>query len=403
MADPAAAPAATPAATPPVGGHLNAAAEAHANGKSDLQQKIAQVGASVPLKHLKTEEQRNSLEAAYLMQAYPKEEQYAKLAQSLSLTLDQVRHWFVKRRSKDRKENPNAEHLNNSLGGGARKNEPSPLPGALPPMHTNARAKAVGDPPELISLAKALMPVPYRCDGPRLAYVFDEVPSLKKRSRGGALGEAAPSSRKRRAAAGSNLVLSRYREEERNRRKEEQDLLRRQKAAEREAERQIRMHQKMELLERREQERLQRVALKRQRDEELLRMKEEREAQKHRDKIAKQQAREEAMARKKMEQEERKRLREAEKLRAAAEKAAMKEAQLKGQGMYPDDEDIEAEALGIPKDAPVQDRPPFPPPPSPPPPSSPPPPHPPPLGQARRMRALTYLKSGSSSMTTPRS
>ena len=41
-----------------------------------------------------------ALEAAYLMDSYPSDDQYKKLGTSLQLTSVQVREWFCKRRKK---------------------------------------------------------------------------------------------------------------------------------------------------------------------------------------------------------------------------------------------------------------------------------------------------------------
>ena len=52
----------------------------------------------------KTTEQWMALEAAYLMDNYPSDDQYKKLGSNLQLTPMQVREWFCKRRKKSKVE-----------------------------------------------------------------------------------------------------------------------------------------------------------------------------------------------------------------------------------------------------------------------------------------------------------
>ena len=55
-----------------------------------------------PARQQKTQEQWAGLEAAFLMDSYPSEEQYQRLATNLVLSVIQVREWFCKRRKKSR-------------------------------------------------------------------------------------------------------------------------------------------------------------------------------------------------------------------------------------------------------------------------------------------------------------
>jgi len=282
---------------------------------------------------LKTPEQCTALETAFLMDTYPSDMQYQRLAESLELTYNQVRDWFAKRRRKIKECVPLSGLAPEAEGGSPGGEAPTASP-------TNA-AELLN---KLIEKAKKALPVEFRDDGPPLALNFDDLPTGKRR-RGGGDGAG----RKRRATAGG--VLFRLREEERARKREEielrrreQEAIRRERAAEKEAEKAHRMQQKLEMLERRERERLAKLEEKRQREEELMELRRAREEEKARARLLKQQQREEAKKKREEELQERKRLKEFYRLKAAEERAQAR-LLLDRRRALPDDVEVEIEQL----------------------------------------------------------
>ena len=294
----------------------------------------------------KTTEQWMALEAAYLMDNYPSDDQYKKLGSNLQLTPMQVREWFCKRRKKSKVEEaagaedqqPNQESGQAPANGAvqARKRRRTRSGSSASQGESNRSVLAV----RVIAAAKELLlsqDFQYRDEGPPLALFFDKLPASRGRRQSGGGRQS-----KRQELS---RLLSRVREEERARKREEIDLrkreqeaIRRQKAAEKEAERAMKMQLKLEMLERKELERQQRAQEKLEKERELQELRRLREEEKAKARIAKQMMREEMMRRKEEEKQERKRLREFERMKAAEERAAAKLLQEQRKQILEDDE-----------------------------------------------------------------
>ena len=266
-----------------------------------------------------------ALEAAYLMDSYPSDDQYKKLGSSLNLTSVQVREWFCKRRKKSKDgENtvvtPPGTQAGTPEAAAARPARRRRKPSSL--AFSNKTELAI----KVITRAKDLLlervdGFEYREDGPELGLYFDNIPSR------------AGSRRTKRVSQRQELsrLLNRVREEEKARkreeielRKREQEAIRKQKQAEREAERAMKMQLKLELLEKKEMERQHKLQERLERERELQEQKRLREEEKAKARVARQREREEAMKKKEEEKQERKRLREFERMKAAEERAALK-------------------------------------------------------------------------------
>ncbi|UPR03535.1 homeodomain protein [Chloropicon primus] len=301
----------------------------------------------------KTQEQWTALEAAYLMDNYPNDDQYKKLSNNLALTTLQVREWFCKRRKKS-KTGGDSVGLDGSgvrrplSGGGRRRRRAS---GDL--QHTNKSELAS----KIISKAKMLLvegseqypKLEFKDNGPTLALYFDQIPLPAGRGRGGSTKRSARQQERQELSR----LLNRVREEERSKkreeielRKREQEAIRRQRAAEREAERALKMQLKLEMMERKELERQKRMAEKLEKEREIQEMKRLREEERAKARIEKQLMKEELKRKREEELRERKRLREFERLKAAEEKAAAKLLQEKKKQVV-EDEDLEREEMAL--------------------------------------------------------
>ena len=315
-----------------------------------------------------------ALEAAYLMDNYPSDDQYRKLAGNLQLTTLQVKEWFCKRRKKSKDGSdagtPQAvatadagieaeAEAEAGAGTAAAENHGSMgVNGANGAAAKRRRRRTSGDLKEtnhsmlavrIIDKARVLLTVgsvengcpriDYREDGPPLALYFDQIPIPNPRGRG--------SKRSQRQAERQELskLLTRVKEEERARkreeielRKREQEATRRQKQAEKEAERAFRMQQKLEQMERKELERQKRMAEKLEKERELAEMKRLKEEERAKARIEKQMMREEMKRKREEELQERKRLREFERMKAAEERAQLKLLQERRKQIVEDEE-----------------------------------------------------------------
>ncbi|KAI8470925.1 MAG: hypothetical protein J3K34DRAFT_520971 [Monoraphidium minutum] len=173
----------------------------------------------------KTPLQKEVLEASYMINENPTPEHCRMLAQRIQLTEKEVRDWFSGRRRRVRKKEAKATGGPGASGGGAAASSggsapphfaaggaASPAAGPPQPRHAagvpygggggfqaaGPAAAAEEDPLEgispeeeaqLLELARAALPQPFRADGPPLALRFDALPP----------GAAPPAGGKRRA------------------------------------------------------------------------------------------------------------------------------------------------------------------------------------------------------------
>ena len=341
-----------------------------------------------PARQQKTQEQWAGLEAAFLMDSYPSEEQYQRLATNLVLSVIQVREWFCKRRKKSRGSSdavgaaspsspaggPGGEAKATAAGAagspqagtsglrdlGGVSNAPATaaFPAAGPTRRRRRGTEAMSNLTEIsmsiIAKAKSHLEVEgklsFRPTGPRLALYFDPIPPIGRSARFAGSGSKRLSARQAERQE-LNKLLSRVREEERNRRKEELDSrkreieeLKRQRQAEREAERALKMQLKLEAMEKRELERQRRMQEKLERERELQELKRQREEERAKARIEKQLMKEELKRKREEELQERKRLREFERMKAAEERAQAKLDQERRKQLV-EDEDLERQEI----------------------------------------------------------
>ena len=181
----------------------------------------------------------------------------------------------------------------------------------------------------------------FRPNGPRLALCFDPIPPIGRSARFAGSGAKRLSAQQAERQE-LNKLLSRVREEERNRRKEEIEgrkrkieELKRQRQAEREAERALKMQLKLDAKEKRELERQRKMQEKLERERELQELKRKREEERAKARIEKQLMREELKRKREEELQERKRLRAIERMKAAEERAQAKLDQKRRKQLVP--------------------------------------------------------------------
>ena len=332
-----------------------------------------------PARQQKTQEQWAGLEAAFLMDSYPSEEQYQRLATNLVLSVIQVREWFCKRRKKSRGSSdavgaaspsspaggPGGEAKATAagaagspqagtselrdLGGVSDAPAPAAFPAAGPTRRRRRGTEAMSNLTEIsmsiIAKAKGHLEVEgklsFRPTGPRLALYFDPIPPIGRSARFAGSGSKRLSARQAERQE-LNKLLSRVREEERNRRKEEIEgrkrkieELKRQRQAEREAERALKVQLKLEAKEKRELERQRMMQEKLERERELQELKRKREEERAKARIEKQLMREELKRKREEELQERNRLRAIERMKAAEERAQAKLDQKRRKQLVP--------------------------------------------------------------------
>ena len=324
-----------------------------------------------PARQQKTQEQWAGLEAAFLMDSYPSEEQYQRLATNLVLSVIQVREWFCNRRKWGRASpsspagGPGVEAKATAagaagspqagtselrdLGGVSDAPAPAAFPAAGPTRRRRRGTEAMSNLTEIsmsiIAKAKGHLEVEgklsFRPNGPRLALYFDPIPPIGRSARFAGSGAKRLSAQQAERQE-LNKLLSRVREEERNRRKEEIEgrkrkieELKRQRQAEREAERALKVQLKLEAKEKRELERQRMMQEKLERERELQELKRKREEERAKARIEKQLMREELKRKREEELQERKRLRAIERMKAAEERAQAKLDQKRRKQLVP--------------------------------------------------------------------
>uniref|UniRef100_A0A061RG88 Homeodomain protein n=2 Tax=Tetraselmis sp. GSL018 TaxID=582737 RepID=A0A061RG88_9CHLO len=330
---------------------------------------------------LKTPFQKNALEQAFAVNQYPSDEVRRELGERLGLTPSQVQVWFTHRRRKAKKgeattvvrsENQTHSTVNEPKSPGATgvftERQRSAADDGATDDEGDAQALADSERREVIELAKRLLEVQYRADGPLLGFEYDEPPIEEPAAAGGAKRKRVvtkdidiearedgtfvafgkrtkPGSRKAHAMVDRSQQWGAGDGTEGGRSAQMQQKL--DQAMRKEAERKEKERRK-------EEERLQKEAVKealrRQKEEERMRVAQERERKKELERqeklrLAEQRRREserrkmEAAMEKERKAEEKRREREMQRALAAQEKAAMKAKQREaGIGLIEDEE-----------------------------------------------------------------